>query len=57
MKRKQPSKTETALNLIKYDFAKNGKDTGIAGNAFIETRISYRKFQEMAIAGLKQFKR
>lgn len=55
MKRKEPSKTETALQMIKYDFAKNGKDTGIAGNNYIDNRISYSKFLEYAKAGLAIF--
>jgi hypothetical protein len=52
---KQPSKTENALQLIKYDFAKNGKDTGIASRNYIENRVSYAKFQKYAKIGLAIF--
>lgn len=52
MSSKQPSKTETALQMIKYDFAKNGKDTGIATTNYIENRISYEKFLHYAKQGI-----
>lgn len=55
MKRKEPGKTETALQMIKYDFAKNGKDTGIAMNYYVDHKISYAKFQEYAKLGLAVF--
>lgn len=55
MKRKELSKTQLALEKIKYDFAKNGKDTGIAMDNYIEHKISYTKFKEYSKAGLAIF--
>lgn len=52
---KKDSPTKIALEMIKYDFAKNGKDTGIAMDYYTNHRISYAKFKEMANEGLKVF--
>ena len=49
------SKTEKALNLIRADYAKHGKDTGTAMRAYVENRISYAKYQEYAKQGMKIF--
>lgn len=51
------SAREESLEMIKFDFAKNGKDTGIALNNYIGKKISYKAFQEAAGAGLVLFKR
>ncbi len=50
------SKRQNAINQIRYDFAKNGKDTGISTRYYVETRISYDTFKEAARSGLTIFK-
>lgn len=49
------SKTAAALNRIRADYAKHGKDTGVAMRAYTENRISYAKYQEYAKKGLGIF--
>ena len=49
------SKTENALNRIRADYAKHGKDTGVAMRAYVENRISYARYQEYAKQGLRIF--
>lgn len=49
------SKTAAALNRIRADYAKHGKDTGVAMRAYTENRISYAKYQEYAKQGMRIF--
>ena len=49
------AKRKTALTYITYDYAKNGKDTGLATRHYIESRISLKAYTEAAKLGLEIF--
>lgn len=49
------SNTQIALEKIKWDYAKNGRDSGIATLMYIENRISRQRYNEYATQGLKIF--
>lgn len=51
----KPTKRQSALGRIKSDYAKNGRDTGEASRAFIESRLSYDAFLRARDAGMKIF--
>jgi hypothetical protein len=54
--KKKPGKREIALAEITYDFAKNGKDTGPATNAYIDGKLSRAAYNKAAQLGLAQHK-
>lgn len=49
------NKRETALNIIKVEWAENGKDTIHSIRAFVENRISKKARDKAAEAGLRIF--
>lgn len=44
-----------ALEVIRIDFATNGKDSGKSSRAYIESGVSFAAFQDAAQKGLKQY--
>ena len=49
-------KRKIALDLIMWDYAKNGKDSGDATRIYIENKISRQVYNEQAKKGLEIFK-
>lgn len=48
-------KRKDALNLIKAEFAKHGKETQLSTRTYIENRISYGAYMDARRAGMRIF--
>jgi len=49
------SKRQTALEVIRIEWAKYGKDTRESVRAYVENRVSFKARTEAAEKGLRQF--
>lgn len=51
------TKRELALEAIRLDYAKHGKDSGVATRLYVENRISYAAFRKAASEGQNIYSR